>query len=72
MGLAIGARLKGYKCLCVMPMRMSTDKVDALKALGAKVLRIQTGDLGTENCIFNVSQKVCRETPHSIILDQVQ
>uniref|UniRef100_A0A1S4N1T6 cystathionine beta-synthase n=1 Tax=Pediculus humanus subsp. corporis TaxID=121224 RepID=A0A1S4N1T6_PEDHC len=70
LGLAIGARLKGYKCLCVMPMRMSTDKVDALKALGAKVLRIPKGDLGTENCIFNVSQKVCRETPHSIILDQ--
>lgn len=66
------SKIKGYQGVCVMASRMSTDKVDAIKAFGVKVVRTPPGDLGTQNCIFNVSQTLCRETPNSLILDQVK
>ena len=38
MGLALVAAAKGYKLVCVMPAKMSSDKRQALKALGAEVM----------------------------------
>ena len=38
MGLAIAAALKGYKCIFVMPDKMSSEKVHNLRAFGAKVV----------------------------------
>jgi cystathionine beta-synthase len=37
-GLAIAAAVKGYACVCVMPDKMSADKVRLLRAYGAKVV----------------------------------
>src|SRR5262245_66269118 len=37
MGLAVVAAVKGYKCIFVMPDKMSDEKIRALQALGAKV-----------------------------------
>jgi cystathionine beta-synthase len=37
-GLAIGAAVKGYKCIFVMTDKASTEKVKYLKALGADVV----------------------------------
>ncbi|MEZ4392942.1 MAG: cysteine synthase family protein [Polyangiales bacterium] len=36
-GLALVCAKRGYKLVCVMPEKMSTDKRDALRALGAEV-----------------------------------
>src|SRR4051794_21945394 len=35
MGLALAAAVKGYKCVFTMPDKMSTEKINRLKALGA-------------------------------------
>jgi cystathionine beta-synthase len=38
MGLAMVAAVKGYQCICTMPDKMSQEKIDALRALGAEVI----------------------------------
>ena len=37
-GLAIAARLKGYRVIAVMPDKMSREKIDTLRAFGAEVV----------------------------------
>jgi cystathionine beta-synthase len=37
-GLAIAAAVKGYKCVCVIPDKMSVDKIRLLQAYGAQVV----------------------------------
>src|SRR5262245_10271777 len=37
-GLAIAARLKGYRVIAVMPDKMSSEKIDLLRAYGAEVV----------------------------------
>src|SRR6476660_9906562 len=37
-GLAIAARLKGYRVIAVMPDKMSKEKIDLLRAYGAEVV----------------------------------
>lgn len=39
-GLALAARLKGYKLLCVVSDKVGREKVDVMQALGAEVLTI--------------------------------
>ena len=38
MGLALAARVKGYKLICVTTDKQSKEKIDVLKAVGAKVI----------------------------------
>ncbi len=38
MGVALVAAVKGYKCVFTMPDKMSTEKINRLKALGAQVV----------------------------------
>src|SRR5437773_4359252 len=37
MGLALAAAIKGYRCIFTMPDKMSQEKIDSLRALGAEV-----------------------------------
>ncbi|CAF0707871.1 unnamed protein product [Brachionus calyciflorus] len=41
-GLALTCAVKGYKCIIVMPEKMSKEKNDVLKALGATIIRTPT------------------------------
>ena len=41
-GLALSAALKGYKMIITLPEKMSNEKVDVLKALGAEIYRTPT------------------------------
>src|SRR6266705_3002689 len=38
MGVALWAAVKGYRCVFTMPDKMSTEKINALKAFGAEVV----------------------------------
>src|SRR5215510_14775180 len=41
-GLAIAAAIKGYKCIFVMPDKMSQEKIALLRAYGAEVVLCPT------------------------------
>lgn len=41
-GLALACAVKGYKCIIVMPEKMSKEKNDVLKGLGATIIRTPT------------------------------
>src|SRR5438128_11228804 len=42
MGVALWAAVKGYRCVFTMPDKMSTEKINALKASEAEVMVTQT------------------------------
>ena len=41
-GLALAAAVNGYKAIITLPEKMSQEKVDVLKALGAEIIRTPT------------------------------
>lgn len=70
-GLAMAAACKGYRCIIVMPEKMSNEKVNTLKALGAEVLRTPTAAaFDSPEGLIAVAQRLRKEIPNSIILDQ--
>ncbi|CAK9821293.1 Cystathionine beta-synthase [Anthophora retusa] len=70
-GLAMAAAVKGYKCIIVIPEKMSDEKVSTLRALGAKIVRTPTeASWDSPEAHINVAQKLQSEIPNSIVLDQ--
>lgn len=70
-GLALAAAVKGYKCIIVMPEKMSNEKVNVLHALGAEIVRTPTSArYDAPNSHICVAQKLQAQIPNSIILDQ--
>ncbi len=63
-GLAIVAQQKGYKCIFVCPDKVSTDKINVLRAYGAEVVVCPTAvDPEHPDSYYNVSDRLVRETP---------
>jgi cystathionine beta-synthase len=70
-GLAIVAQQKGYKCLFVCPDKVSTDKINVLRAYGAEVVVCPTAvDPDHPDSYYNVSDRLVRETPGAWKPDQ--
>lgn len=70
-GLAMACAVKGYKCVIVMPEKMSNEKVYALRVLGAKIIRTPTeAPFDSPEGLICVSQRLQKEIKNSIILDQ--
>ncbi|RLU16095.1 hypothetical protein DMN91_011853 [Ooceraea biroi] len=70
-GLAMAAAVKGYKCIIVMPEKMSNEKVYVLRALGAEIVRTPTeAAWHSPEAHISVAQKLQRQIPNSIVLDQ--
>lgn len=68
----MASAVKGYRCIIVMPEKMSNEKVDALRALGAEIVRTPTSAaFDSPDSLIAVAQRLNREIPNSIILDQV-
>lgn len=70
-GLALAAAVKGHRCIIVMPEKMSKEKVNVLRALGAEIVRTPTSArFDSPESHISVAQRLCAEIPNSIILDQ--
>ncbi|XP_040568726.1 cystathionine beta-synthase [Lepeophtheirus salmonis] len=70
-GLALGAAVKGYRCIIVLPEKMSNEKVDVLRALGAEIVRTPTSaSFDAPESHISVAQRLNNQLPNSIILDQ--
>ncbi|MET8013803.1 cystathionine beta-synthase [Streptomyces sp. NPDC005271] len=70
-GLAMVAQRKGYKCIFVCPDKVSTDKINVLRAYGAEVVVCPTAvDPGHPDSYYNVSDRLVRETPGAWKPDQ--
>jgi cystathionine beta-synthase len=70
-GMALAAAVRGYKCIIVLPEKMSKEKVDVLKALGAEIIRTPTeAAWDAPDSHISIAKKLQKETPNSHILDQ--
>ncbi|WBB58931.1 cystathionine beta-synthase [Streptomyces sp. WMMC500] len=70
-GLAMVAQQKGYKCIFVCPDKVSTDKINVLRAYGAEVVVCPTAvDPEHPDSYYNVSDRLVRETPGAWKPDQ--
>mmetsp|Transcript_21075 Transcript_21075/g.38627 ORF Transcript_21075/g.38627 Transcript_21075/m.38627 type:complete len:531 (+) Transcript_21075:184-1776(+) len=70
-GMALAAAVKGYKCIIVLPEKMSKEKVDVLKALGAEIIRTPSeAAWDAPDSHISIARKLQKETPNSHILDQ--
>jgi len=63
-GLAIAARLKGYRVIAVMPDKMSKEKIDLLRAYGAEVVVAPT-DVPPDSpqSYYRVADRLTEEIP---------
>ena len=70
-GLALAAAVKGYRCIIVMPEKMSMEKQVILEALGAEIVRTPTeAAWDAPESHIGVSKRLHEEIPNSHILDQ--
>eukprot|EP01121_Diplochlamys_sp_Union-15-3_P001805 TRINITY_DN1156_c0_g1_i1.p1 TRINITY_DN1156_c0_g1~~TRINITY_DN1156_c0_g1_i1.p1 ORF type:complete len:533 (-),score=118.29 TRINITY_DN1156_c0_g1_i1:52-1602(-) len=70
-GLALAAAIKGYKMIITLPEKMSTEKVDVLKALGASIIRTPTeAAWDSPESHIGVAKRINQEITNSHILDQ--
>uniref|UniRef100_A0A7S3GLQ3 Cystathionine beta-synthase n=5 Tax=Palpitomonas bilix TaxID=652834 RepID=A0A7S3GLQ3_9EUKA len=70
-GLALAAAVKGYKCIITMPEKMSAEKANVLRALGAEIVRTPTeAAWDSPESHIEVAKRLNKDIPNSHILDQ--
>jgi cystathionine beta-synthase len=70
-GLAIVAQQKGYRCVFVCPDKVSTDKINVLRAYGAEVVVCPTAVAPEHpDSYYNVSDRLVRDIPNAWKPDQ--
>ena len=70
-GLAIICAIKGYKSVFVMPDKMSNEKIQLLRAFGAKVIITPTAVAPEDpRSYYNVAHRIVAETPNAILANQ--
>ncbi|MDX9731393.1 MAG: cysteine synthase family protein [Bdellovibrionales bacterium] len=70
-GLALVGLLKGYKCVFVMPEKISEEKRAVLRAYGAKVVMTPTGlEPDDPNSHYSVAKRIVEETPGAFLTNQ--
>jgi len=73
MGLALAAAIKGYRCIFTMPDKMSQEKIDALRALGAEVIVTPTEvEHDDPRSYHAVALRLSREVPNSLYPNQYE
>src|SRR4051812_47482842 len=70
-GLAIAAAIKGYRCIFVMPDKMSQEKIAMLRAYGAEVVITPTAvEPDSPESYYSVSSRLAEEIPGGFKPDQ--
>src|SRR5881409_2882812 len=70
-GLAIAAAGRGYKCIFVMPDKMSQEKISMLRAYGADVVITPTAvEHDSPESYYSVSSRLAEEIPGGFKPDQ--
>lgn len=71
MGLALGACVKGYKCIFTTTDKQSKEKADILKAVGAEVIVCPTNvEPEDPRSYYSVSKRLATEVPNSWYVNQ--
>ncbi len=71
MGLAMVAAIKGYRTIFTIPDKMSREKIDILKAFGARVVVTPTAvPPDHPDSYYKVAERLHRETPGSVLPNQ--
>lgn len=71
-GVAQAAAVKGYRCILVMPDKMSDEKFNMMKAYGAEVVKVPTTSTSSPESYNNVAQRLATEIPNSFLPNQFQ
>ncbi|RME80201.1 MAG: pyridoxal-phosphate dependent enzyme [Planctomycetota bacterium] len=70
-GLALTAAVKGYKCIFTLPDKVSDEKINLLKALGARVevcpTKVSPDD---PRSYYSVAKRLEKEIPNSLYINQ--
>ena len=70
-GLAIAAAQKGYRCIFVMPDKMSQEKISMLRAYGAEVVICPTAvEHDSPESYYSVSDRLAEQIPGGFKPDQ--
>lgn len=70
-GLALAAAIKGYRCIFVMPDKMSEDKVRLLRGYGAQVIITPTAVAPDDpRSYYSVANRLVEETRNAILAGQ--
>ena len=71
MGLAMVACVRGYKTVCVMPDKMSEEKMAALRAFGSKVVVCPTNvEPEDPRSYYCVARRLADEDPTAVLANQ--
>jgi cystathionine beta-synthase len=70
-GLALAAVVKGYKIIFTVPDKMSKEKIDLLRAFGAKVIITPTAVAPDHPASYvKVAERIVKETPNAFMPNQ--
>jgi cystathionine beta-synthase len=70
-GLAMYAAVHGYKCIFVLPDKQSNEKINNLKAFGAKVVVTPTNvEPDDPRSYYSVAKRIAETTPNSFYANQ--
>lgn len=71
LGLALVAVLKGYRLILVIPDKMSREKINHLRAMGAKIVMTRSDVMkGHPEYYQDLAQKIAGETPNAFYVNQ--
>jgi cystathionine beta-synthase len=71
MGLALGACVRGYKCIFTTSDKQSKEKLDLLRALGAEVIVCPTNvSADDERSYYSVAEQLSKTIPNSFWFNQ--
>ncbi len=71
MGVAMVAAVKGYKAIFTIPDKMSLEKINTLKAYGARVVVTPTNvPADSPQSYYETAKRIHKETPGSFYLNQ--